>query len=653
MVVQFSMEKEQEEEQLPNLLNRHVRSCKTMVGSKRPKMCDTPHCNTIGDLPRNESEVSVSKSFCVNKVEQKDSSQGQGVPVDSAQPNQWAFPVKPEPIMRWRAAAKIKAHLKKWRSKVSSQTRQLAEVAELQEPAAPARNQLWLEEPELPTQEDLEALTELEALLRGHHDNLEAAYKFIITCVKNPTKGTTGFTKRELKIALSLKCSKEAIRSGAQKIENERLESFGNMFESLLSLLRKQGADEVPRSEFLRFPELLQREKDLQSHLRSSNHREKLQIDSMLQQGFTGPLQSSDEALELLEKAIVALDLSPGRTANVLCGIAGSATTPSDALASGIGTIMRVVNQFVAPNTSTKFDVLVAGWTLCSALTKQVVSLEAQSDRSSSVQSCQQKSATKLAAKFTRKYQTKMQVAPSSSSKQDEMNATFWQALPPGELLWNLGYGAEVLDDMDFKSLLCTSWSLFDSFDSAGYLLGPVGLGRLRPRLDSLAELDLDPDLLSRDPEHACVQLGKAGVLLQQITVMIEGDPRLARIAALFGTSYVANRIRSTANSFVNLVEGAAGSAAAQVNRSALALADLLSNDVEELMGGRQVHVCLANGQYTITPVSSNKNPLASWHHNVTAQVMEHAKVKAAGSSEEVKELRPMEKFLLGYNNLL
>jgi len=643
-----------------------------------------PQRNTIGDLPKPQS----SKSLTAEKEEQKEMCQAEWGHMHSA-PNHRAFPVKPEPLLRWRAAARIKAHIKKWRngcSLTSSKDTRCTKYLTNQEVAAPSTqpwNQLWPEEPAAPTPEDLEALTELEALLFTHHGNMEAAYKYIINCVKpvqystvkGSVKGDAGFTKRELKIALHLKCSKEA---SSHELTPERLELLDTMFDSLLALLREKDVNEVSRPDFLRFPELLQREKELQNQLWESagrNRNPELLIGHRLRQRLTERLHCSEEALELLERTSTALQLEPARTANLLCQLAGSTATPSDALASGVRSIMEIVHEFGAPNIGTRLEVLIAGWKLCSALTTTVVSLAARTNNNasqpSSVKACDKKmmsKPSKFTSRFRKKYVCKVDVAPSPSINRNTIMAALWQALPPGEVLWNLGCGAEVLPDEDFKTLLRIAWNLFDSLDVVGQLLGPVGLGRLRPKLDSLADVQLEHDVLARDPESAHVQLANVGVLMQQIASMVEADPRLARIAALFGTSYVVNRIRSTANSSVNLVAGAAGSSAAQVNRSALALAESLSQDVEELMGGRHVQVCLTSGEYSITPIVPRQvNPLATWHRDITAKVMENATVKdevksngnpniargRSGSAPEVNNLRPMEKFLLGYNNLL
>jgi len=669
-VQDLTMKTDEEEEQLPKLLGRQMRQCKTLLGSKgdpypKREKSMVPQRKTIGDLPKPQS----SKSLSAEKEEQKEMCQLPWGHYSSA-PNQRAFPVAPAPLVRWRAAVRIKEHLKKWRgytSKGGSVTSNNTQVMKADEKAAACSSkpykQLWPEEPAAPTCKDLEALSELETLLLTNHITMEASYKHITTSVKS-CNGDTGFTKRDLKIALHLKYSKEEAESG-----RERLHSLDLMFDSLLALLRKGDGSQVLRSEFLQFPELLKREKELQSRLLESgvgNEDTELLLGSKLRQRFAERLRSPEQAKELLEKAAIALQIEPCRTANLLCQLASSSgsssATSSDVLASGISSIMRIVHIFGEPNTGSKLDVLVAGWTLCSALTKHVARLGTQSEGQPSVKSPSKTS------KMSMKFKRNSQVSPSCGSKQDEVNAALWKALPPGEVLWNLGCGAEVLSDEDFKTLLRTAWSLFDSFDVVGYLLGPVGLGRLRPKLASLADLDLQPDMLASDPEHAQRELTNAGVLLQQIESMVEADPRLARIAALFATSYLVNRIRSTANSSVNLVEGAAGSAAAQVNRSASALAELLSNDVEELMGGRQVQVCLSSGQYTIIHAEAKvANPLATWHQDVTAQVLKNARVKqeVICTGEEgdhlcMKKLdqgpyaqkKCMKKCLQGYNNM-
>jgi len=250
---------------------------------------------------------------------------------------------------------------------------------------------------------------------------------------------------------------------------------------------------------------------------------------------------------------------------------------------------------------------------------------------------------------------------------ENECNAAFWQGLSTGEILWNVGCGAEALNDEDFKTLLRAAWGLFDDFDAVVCLLGSVGWGRLRPKLDTLAELNLQQNVQGKDSETAGFHLQSTGVLLQQIASMCGADPRLARIAALYGASFLAYRIPCAANT-VNFADRAVGSAAAQVNRRVAAVAEELILHVEELLGGRQVACCLSSGHYNIVPAAPVfSNPLAIYHQSVTALVLANAKVKNPNgdatantpkleasrfNSEDSNKLASMEKYLLGYSNL-
>jgi len=405
-----------------------------------------------------------------------------------------------------------------------------------------------------------------------------------------------------------------------------------------------------------------------------------------------GPIESPEEALELLQKAAVALQLEPCRTTNMLFQIGSEpclSGNPSG-LTSAISNIMRIAQQYAAPNTGVKLDVLLASWTLCDALAKQVIALGAppppallcakdQKPLKPCLTSKTRSPSKPKGVTFGRRYQCKVDasVTPSSQDQQcqnheSDCKAAFWQALPIDEILWNVGCGAEVLNDEDFKALLRTAWALFDNFDAVVLLLGPVGMGRLRPKLDALAALNLTPHVDGKGHEHARIHLQNAATLLQQIASMCGADPRLQRIAALFGVSFLADRVRSTVNASVNFADGAIGSAAAQVNRSVAAVESELTLQVEELMGGRKVESCLSDGLYKIVPAKKVENPLASWHQDVTAQVLANARVKVeAGrpsseehdrvaahepakrpSSAENHRRQPVDKYLLGYSNL-
>lgn len=115
-----------------------------------------------------------------------------------------AFPLKAAPLKKWRAATKIQHYLSKWRkNKGRTTTDPRKEVDRiLVDPSSQASNQRWPEEPRAPTQQDLEALTDLQTSLIKHHGTLLTAYKFIITTVRSPGHDEPDITKREFRIAV-------------------------------------------------------------------------------------------------------------------------------------------------------------------------------------------------------------------------------------------------------------------------------------------------------------------------------------------------------------------------------------------------------------------------------------------------------------------
>jgi len=564
-----------EENELPNLL-QHDRLSKTADRKFRDKSMARRESRSFGG---GEEKSPLQNEF---------SAQQSDAPAN-------AFPLKAEPLVRWRAAAKIQSYLAKFRSSKTSISP--AEVCKVEVRSHQPRTHHWPEEPDAPSREDLEALTELEAMLLKQHSSIAAAFKFISNCVRTGKADGHNFNKREFRIALHLKCSKEA---AFYNLAGDKLEQ---MFDKLLRLFRKRG-DEITKADFLRFPELLSREKTLQQRLLSSGDKmeqmfdicadDEMLIGDRLQERLEEPIGSSEEARDLLQKAAVALELEPCRSTNVLFQIASSSCSSGaipSRLASSISHILQIAHEFGSPTPGVKLDVLLAGWNLCQSLAKQVVALGVPPTSSPPPHTSEKFSKTsRVATKFRKKlaYQRKVDVGATQpaqdhqhQSYENDCNEVFWQVVSTEEVLWNLGCGAEVLNDEDFKTLLYASWTLFDSFDAVGRLLGPVGWGRLRPKLDALAALSLQPQVLRESPVQARLQLQNAGVLLQQIASICEADPRLARISGLFGASFLADRLCSTANASVNLLDGFGGSAAAQVNRSAAAVGDVLRRHVE------------------------------------------------------------------------
>eukprot|EP00746_Dinoflagellata_sp_MGD_P164541 gnl/MRDRNA2_/MRDRNA2_93226_c0_seq1.p1 gnl/MRDRNA2_/MRDRNA2_93226_c0~~gnl/MRDRNA2_/MRDRNA2_93226_c0_seq1.p1 ORF type:complete len:679 (+),score=146.33 gnl/MRDRNA2_/MRDRNA2_93226_c0_seq1:88-2124(+) len=591
----------------------------------------------------------------------------------TSDPGPKAFPVKAEPLKRWRAAAKIQGYLAKWRKgkKVGPTVQEEGIKIEIGRQSPRSWVQYWPDEFDAPTPDDLNMLTELESMLIEDHGTMPAAYKFIINCVKNPGNAEPNMTSREFRIALHLKASKEgALPSSPRGNQLDR------MFDKLLALLRKTGG-EISKAEFLRFPELLEREKALRKSLVNCGIQEEdILLGSKLRERLQGPISGPEEVRDLFKKSLVALELEPARTTNLFFQL-GNAPRESGApngLTLAIQGIMQIARQFGGLNLSVKPDVLVAGWTLCNALAKQVIALGAPMPSTPdpsknrrlappSVSSKSKSRAKSLVTKLpkmenARKYLCRAQDSSAQASKspnetyENECKAALWKGLPTDEVLWSVGRGAEVLNHENFKTLLRTAWDLFDSFDAVDCLMGPVGWGRMRPKLDALAALNLQ----QYNQEDAQSDLQSAVVLLQQIASMCEADPRLARIAALYGATFLADRIRSTANSYANFDDERVGCAVAQANRGGTRVTEVLELHVEELLGGRKVACCLSSGEFQIVPAATAvANPLAEFHQSVTAAVLANATSKRdtkRNCSQELNSLKPVEKYLLGYGNL-
>lgn len=659
---------ENEQNQLPTLLSslRRTRQCKTSHGIRNGKLA--PDSKSTGGSQCKRS-FEGSKSFCAKDSKSTDES---GLD-DSVTPDQCqkAFPTKVVPLKRSRAAAKIQDWFQKFKKfkgrAMSDQNPDVGAVrVEILEPSSKTQFQYWPEGPEAPTQEELEALAELQAVLIEQHGTFTAAYKFICGCTY---KGHDAFiTKRELRLGLRLKaCQGTKVQGDAQSDAKSE-----DLFNSLLRLFRRSEGH-VSKAEFSHFPELLSHEKAL--HERVSNG---VLVGFELRDQFMQPIESSDDALELLQKAAVALELEPARTANMLYQIANAAADPSG-LISAMTNITRMFNRFVGPKPGKQLETLLASWNLCGTLARQVKALGA----SPAVCAPSSKNQTKTTRSWfgskstnaAKKYQCKVDVSTGSlvygshlrkrllqkdeqtQTHAQECDAAFWQALPTGEVLINLAYGAEVLDDEDFKTLLNAAWELFDNFDAITCLLGPVGLGRMRRKLDELLAINLEPHVLGNVSEHGRSQLENVGLLLSQITSMCKADPRLARDASLFGASFLADRIRCKANALVNFADAALCSAVAQVNRSAATMVEQLRSDVEELLEGRKVVCYISSGEYKIVPSAPPlETHLAKWHQQITAEVLANARAKGyvvtPSRSEEPDQLRSMEKFLIGYSNL-
>jgi len=115
------------------------------------------------------------------------------------------------------------------------------------------------------------------------------------------------------------------------------------------------------------------------------------------------------------------------------------------------------------------------------------------------------------------KPQQSMSASNGEDSHENACRNALWEALPPGKVLWNVAHAAEELNEDDFEQLLRAAWAIFDGFDAVEWVLGPIGLTRLRPKLDELAALRLQRCALSKELDQARPQLVSSHVLLQQV----------------------------------------------------------------------------------------------------------------------------------------
>merc|ERR1719324_1106226 len=158
-----------------------------------------------------------------------------------------------------------------------------------------------------------------------------------------------------------------------------------------------------------------------------------------------------------------------------------------------------------------------------------------------------------------KKQKNQIDDCPAQDEEEKEHRAAclgaLWRAMQPEEILRNLANGAETLSQPDFQGLVQEAWALFDKSDVVGWLLGQniIGVGRLRPELTKLAALQLGPSELSKEPAAAASQLERAEAVLQHLISVCQADERLARVAALYGATFVAERAHLTANASIDL----------------------------------------------------------------------------------------------------
>lgn len=545
-----------------------------------------------------------------------------------------SFQPKAESLQqRWSAASKIKAilsmRLKSKKADVKPCDLKASEPTAEEKGSSANACHKWQDEPNPPDFQHLEALMQLESILLKQHGSMTEAFKHIAQ-----TSGRdTSITKRDLRVALHFMSSKD--------LATGPLPDADKVFTALLFLFRSSEG-EISCADFLRFPELVEREKAVRLQLLSPIGVDDVMWDEpllgdKLAQRLASGVESPEAANELLQKLAVALKVEPRRTANILMERGKIGAGPAGGVKAGLQYIVSLTDEFGAPKAGTRLTSLIAGWALCDAFTRQAIALGAlpRSAGKDSAPSEPVKSMGSVASSMmkvkkavgrkmkknvtTEKLQETMLSPRGEDSHENACRNALWEALPPGKVLWNVAHGAETLNEDDFEQLLCAAWAIFDSFNAVEWLLGPVGITRLRPKLDELAALRLRRCAISKDLDDARAELVRSHVLLQQIATMCVADPRLASTAALYGVPFLAERARCCANASVNLVaeeavtsQGRATAvAAAQLNRVVASFSTNLMPHVEEMLGGRKFDVKVARTE-------NKQNPLAQWHYERT-----------------------------------
>lgn len=633
-----------QQDPLPTLLSETVPCTSKSVGLN----CDAKQASK---LEKQAVQFQSQKSLAADTAKQQKMCQAQWA---EKVVHPQAFHLKNESLERWSAASKIKAHLSCW-LKSKNQTA-IQPLQSLQSSPTKSTEKVWApwqEEPEPPSTLQLETLLQLKSILLEQHEDMAAAFQFI---AKNSGRDAS-FTKRDLRTAMSHMQS-------SSRTSEAQFPDAGHTFCALLALYRHNGP-EIAISEFMRFPQLLEREQSFRKQLMSPIlvDDDQLLVGKRLDQQLKSGVDTPAEAHELLQNLSAALEFEPKRTSNVLIQ-----NGHGSGVKAGLDYIARFTDDFGAPKPGVRLEILIAGWEFCSAFTKQAVALGAAPHTKAHPNQIPElaesltamkpmkpmKSADAVFATLVRvkkvvsskkKKETKdvMVLSPypvanevKEKSHEEKCRDALWEALPPGKMLWTLAHGAEDLNDEDYERLLQAAWAMFDSFDAVSWMLGPVGLARLRPKLDELSALRLRASAMSSDLDDAHSVLVRSNALLQNIQSVCAADPRLARTAALFGASFLAERARCVANSSINLVTDeaasaqgrATASATAQLNRTATALAAALMPHVEELLGGRKVQLRKCGSAVFLEiarPSEKVINPLADVHKIVSSEVNANA----------------------------
>lgn len=455
----------------------------------------------------------------------------------------------------------------------------------------------WPEEPAPPPTAALRALEDLDAFLCKKNGSVPDAF------VECPSQ----FTRFDLRAAMNIKqqTNKDDL-TGSQKLKDKEID---DLYKYLLALHRRADGP-IPLSELVSFPEVVKHQREMLQKLKLSGCTSSTAEDfeligghQLLQVVASGSF-SKAEARELLAYLSLVLKVEPKRTLN--------AFLLSKAVQSRAGSGLRHVAQLMQFDSFSEsdVDVILGGWAFYTQVMALAIELgppeppepsakpSGSNEKKANVSNVPQRAMKKLLAKnaLAGKYKVKVDVGKKPKELDEAghkraCHAALWKAFPPGRVLWVIRCAAENLCNSKFEQLVLAAWGLLDTHDAVCWLLGTVGIGRLRKELTDLFNLCLRWGTAEDDPTFVHAELAdkKVFVVVQHLESLSAADNRLARVAALYGATFLLARIRSHISSLLDLTEDGfaaeqSRSDAAELNRAMESITSQLAPHVEHIL---------------------------------------------------------------------
>eukprot|EP00746_Dinoflagellata_sp_MGD_P023128 gnl/MRDRNA2_/MRDRNA2_154144_c0_seq1.p1 gnl/MRDRNA2_/MRDRNA2_154144_c0~~gnl/MRDRNA2_/MRDRNA2_154144_c0_seq1.p1 ORF type:complete len:671 (+),score=91.77 gnl/MRDRNA2_/MRDRNA2_154144_c0_seq1:88-2100(+) len=451
----------------------------------------------------------------------------------------------------------------------------------------------WAEESDPPSESAFAILQDLESVLLEHHQlvacadtdcNMRCAFKRI-------ANAESSFSKNDLHKFLS--STKKEI------IVPSTLANADRVFNALIAVLRLPNGP-IAQNDFLSFLEAMRHERALRLFCSDPIPY----VDQLLKKLKEGT-GSSAAAKRLLLCVASAVHVEPRRALNAFLLNFG----PSGNLGIGVQHVAAIVfAQNDQAHGNLDLEVTIAGWQLCCLLAEQPLMLA-------------EPPALKSKRGKKPKRPAKAKVAQQAYQPNEEMvtvgklcKEIVCSGFPPAEVLWSLHCGATSLDGTNFKRLLDAAWAFLDSCQAPEWLLGPVGIKRLRSELEKLGSLFPFP---APGTKVSSLSYHPMELLLHHIGALVEDDPRLARTAALYGCSFLVALMRCWINSaldfddFTSHAQRCSAASAASLNRKANDLHEILLPHTQAILDGHIKRWRLQGEDY-VTEYSSSPTPCPS-----------------------------------------